>query len=94
MAQLSRWNGLKKSAVIRPGQKLVIRKGSTSASAGQPVRTVRYTVRKGDSLFLISRKFNVSVADLRSWNGLNGKKYLQPGQRLKLHIDVTRQSAS
>jgi membrane-bound lytic murein transglycosylase D len=94
VAQLSRWNGLKKSAVIRPGQKLVIRKGSTSVSAGQPVRTVRYTVRKGDSRFLISRKFNVSVADLRSWNGLNGKKYLQPGQRLKLHIDVTRQSAS
>jgi membrane-bound lytic murein transglycosylase D len=94
VAQLSRWNGLKQNAVIKPGQKLVIRKGGTSASAGQQVRTVRYTVRKGDSLFLISRKFNVSVADLRSWNDLNDRKYLQPGQRLKLHIDVTRQSAS
>jgi membrane-bound lytic murein transglycosylase D len=94
VAQLSRWNGLKKNAVIKPGQKLVIRTGGTSASAGEQVRTVRYTVRKGDSLFLISRKFNVSVADLRSWNDLNDRKYLQPGQRLKLHIDVTRQSAS
>ena len=58
------------------------------------VRTVRYTVRKGDSLFLISRKFNVSIAELRSWNRLNGSKHLQPGQLLKVHVDVTKQSVA
>ena len=94
VAQLARWNGLKKNAVIRPGQKLVIRKGALAASGGVKVRTVRYTVRKGDSLSLISRKFNVSIADLRSWNGLNGRKYLQPGQQLKVHVDVTKQSVA
>ena len=72
----------------------MIYKGTATASGGNKVRTVRYTVRKGDSLFLISRKFNVSVADLKSWNGLNGKKYLQPGQRLKVHVDVTKQSVA
>jgi membrane-bound lytic murein transglycosylase D len=92
VAQLTQWNGLRKGSVIKPGQKLVIRKGSAGASGGKQVRTVRYTVRKGDSLFLISRKFNVSVAELRSWNGLSGQKYLQPGQQLKVRVDVTQQS--
>ncbi len=82
VAQIARWNSLKKNAVIKPGQTLVIYKGTATASGGKQVRTVRYTVRKGDSLFLISRKFNVSVAELRSWNGLGGRKYIQPGQRL------------
>jgi membrane-bound lytic murein transglycosylase D len=94
VAQITQWNGLKKGAVIKPGQNLVIRKGAASTSAGKQVRTVRYTVRKGDSLFLISRKFNVSVADLRSWNGLSGKKYIQPGQNLKVRVDVTQQSVA
>ena len=35
-----------------------------------------------------------SLADLRSWNGLSGKKYLQPGQRLKVRVDITRQSVA
>jgi membrane-bound lytic murein transglycosylase D len=49
-------------------------------------------VRKGDSLSLISQKFNVSVNDLKEWNSLEKQKYLKPGQRLKLYIDVVRLS--
>ncbi len=55
------------------------------------IRTLHYVVRKGDSLARISRRFNVTVADLRRWNSLRGK-YLQPGQRLKVVVDVTQQS--
>ena len=94
VAQVTQWNGLKNGTVIKPGQKLVLREGSITASGGKQVRTVRYTVRKGDSLYLISRKFNVSVTELRAWNGLAGNKYLQPGQRLKVHVDVTQQSVA
>jgi membrane-bound lytic murein transglycosylase D len=94
IAELSRWNSLNRDAVIRPGQKLVIRRGTSGTPDDTRVRTVRYTVRKGDSLFLISRKFNVSIADLRDWNDLNGKKYLQPGQQLKVKVDVTKQSVA
>jgi membrane-bound lytic murein transglycosylase D len=32
------------------------------------------------------------VSDLRKWNGLREGAYLQPGQRLKLYVDVTRQA--
>ena len=57
---------------------------------GKRVRTVDYTVRSGDSLYLISKKFNVSINDLRRWNNLSKGKYLQPGQNLKLYVDVTQ----
>ena len=56
------------------------------------LRRINYTVRRGDSLHRIADNFRVSVADIRRWNGLHGQRYLQPGQRLVLHVDVTAQS--
>ena len=62
----------------------------TSIQAPNSVmRTVTYTVRKGDSLARIANKFNVEIKQITKWNQLNTKKYLQPGQKLKLFIDVT-----
>ncbi len=92
--QVTRWNRLDGGALIRPGQQLVIwQKGKVSAN-GKRVRTVNYTVRNGDSLYRISQKFNVTINDLRRWNNLSKGKYLQPGQHLKLYVDVTRMSAN
>jgi membrane-bound lytic murein transglycosylase D len=88
--QVSNWNELDAGAPIRPGQKLVIYKNSRGSSSASRVKTVVYTVRSGDSLYLISKKFNVSINDLRRWNNLTKGKHLQPGQNLKLHVDVTR----
>ncbi len=87
--QVSSWNKLDARAPIKPGQKLFIYKNSTGSNATSRVQTVVYTVRSGDSLYLISKKFNVSVNDLRRWNNLGKDKYLQPGQSLKLYVDVT-----
>jgi len=53
--------------------------------------SVNYRVRKGDSLSRIATRFNVSVTDLKKWNTLPSK-YLQPGQRIKLYVDITQQS--
>lgn len=42
-----------------------------------------YQVRSGDSLWAISRKFNVSTKQIREWNNLSSDR-LQPGSRLKM----------
>ncbi|MCD6268513.1 MAG: LysM peptidoglycan-binding domain-containing protein, partial [Deltaproteobacteria bacterium] len=42
------------------------------------------TLRKGDNLWRISRRYQVSVADLERWNNIHSKTILQPGQRLIL----------
>ena len=58
--------------------------------AGKHVRTINYTVRSGDSLYAISKKYSVSIADLQRWNNIRKGKHLQPGQKLKVHVDVTQ----
>jgi membrane-bound lytic murein transglycosylase D len=90
--QLLQWNNLTTGASIRQGQQLAIRQQQNPTLASSTVRPVSYTVRKGDSLSLISQKFNVSINDLKEWNSLEQQKYLKPGQRLKLYIDVVRLS--
>jgi len=90
--QLSQWNDLAANASIKPGQQLTIHQQQNPTLASNTVRPVNYTVRKGDSLSLISQKFNVSINDLKEWNSLEKQKYLKPGQRLKLYIDVVRLS--
>jgi len=61
-------------------------------AANNRIREITYVVRRGDSLSSIAGRFRVTVAKLIEWNAGAGRKYLQPGQRLKMLIDVTKQS--
>lgn len=81
---LTSWNKKTARDVLQPGQKLVI-----LSQAKEQRKSVSYTIRNGDSLWGISRKFNVSVAQVREWNGLSDRAMLQPGQNLRLYIDET-----
>ncbi len=100
--ELAKWNGLSPKDVLRPGQRLVVwRKSGRTAVAGitdtapsrkQKTRRILYVVKKGDSLARISQRFRVRISQLRHWNDLPRGRYLQPGQRLTLYVDVTRQT--
>jgi membrane-bound lytic murein transglycosylase D len=95
---LAKWNGIAPIDTLSVGQKLVVwtRKGATQTVSINQTRpsnalhALRYTVRKGDSLYLIANRFNIRVADIKRWNRVG--KYLQPGQKLKLYVDITSQS--
>ncbi len=95
---LAKWNGMAPIDTLQVGQKLVVWTDpkfaqTVSFSQVRPNNTLhalRYTVRKGDSLYLIANRFNISVADIKRWNRVG--KYLQPGQKLKLYVDITSQS--
>ncbi len=104
--KLASWNGMAPRDPLVPGQKLVIwshtGKLISNNDPGKyfiPPRSrkitqrIGYRVRPGDSLARISQKFRVSVAQLCRWNRISKHKYLQPGQRLTLYVDVTRQSS-
>ena len=95
---IAKWNGMAPRDTIKPGQKLVIwQKASVSKLAKNQtipneqaiMRHITYRVRKGDSFARIADKFNVSITDIERWNSLKRSKYLQPGQMLKLSVDVT-----
>lgn len=51
-------------------------------------QVVNYKVRRGDSLAGISSRFGVSVQQLVSWNQINPKNYLQPGDRLIVKVNL------
>ncbi|MDT8408767.1 MAG: LysM peptidoglycan-binding domain-containing protein [Wenzhouxiangellaceae bacterium] len=78
--ELQRMNGLGGSALIRPGQQLVI---ETGRKVSPPViSSERYVVRSGDSLWTISRQHRVALNDLMRWNDLSSSSILRPGQKL------------
>ena len=97
--QLAKWNGMAPRDTLKLGQNLVIWKKekvaqSSSSTKSTPneqaiMRNITYKVRRGDSFARIADKFKVTIKDIERWNRLNRKKYLQPGQMLKLSVDVT-----
>jgi membrane-bound lytic murein transglycosylase D len=88
--ELAKWNGMAPGDMLKQGQKLVIWKQKTSRQSREVIRKLTYTVRSGDSLARIADKFRVRVQDLIRWNRQKSKnKYLQPGQKLTLYVDVT-----
>ncbi|HVC38051.1 MAG TPA: LysM peptidoglycan-binding domain-containing protein [Gammaproteobacteria bacterium] len=103
VAELIQWNMLGRHQVLRVGQKLTIRSrraraldtaSATGPGAQDSQRTVYYTVHEGDSLFSISSRFRVSVANIADWNGIDKHDYIHAGEHLKLYVDVTDQSTS
>jgi membrane-bound lytic murein transglycosylase D len=91
--KLAAWNGKAPADTLSIGQKLVVWHAKPTKSS-KTVRTVNYTIRNGDSLWKISQKFRVSVAQVREWNGLSNRTLLKPGQNLTLYVDVTKQHNS
>lgn len=45
-----------------------------------------YKVRRGDSLYEIAQRFDVTIDNIISWNQLDPQRYLQPGQSLTLYL--------
>lgn len=77
---LAVWNGLSVNDTLKPGQLLRL----SAALSGRAERSLSYRVRRGDSLYLIAKRFHVSVEELRRWNQISGH-HLQPGQQLTLY---------
>ena len=98
--QLSAWNGMAPGDTLTIGKKLVVwshadlgPRTSPTSSLGNTTRKLSYTVRNGDSLYLIAKKFRISINELVRWNNIDKDKILRPGQRLTMYVDVTAQSS-
>lgn len=88
---LQRWNTLS-GRNLKVGQQLVMqdntpkgRKATLVASAPK-AKSTQYTVRKGDSLYQVARRFNVEVDHLKRWNPRTAHA-LKAGQTLTVFVD-------
>jgi membrane-bound lytic murein transglycosylase D len=95
---LASWNAMAPTDPLQINKKLVVWSSEKVTASGNPlalnlhndkVRKVNYRVRSGDSLARIAQKFNLTVREIKKWNQVAHKKYLQPGDRLTLFVNVT-----
>lgn len=95
VSNIKQWNRLKRDT-IHVGQKLVIyRSGAPMAQAGKSSKsskssgqtstptTKTHTVKKGETLSSIGRKYNCTADQIKKWNGLKGNN-IKVGQKLKI----------
>jgi membrane-bound lytic murein transglycosylase D len=93
VSTLARLNNMGSSESLVKGQRLVIKASARRYRDEGTVsgRRVLYTVRRGDTVYSISRQFQVSVPQLKTWNGLNQHHQIRAGQRLVMYVDSNRQ---
>ncbi|WAJ39758.1 LysM peptidoglycan-binding domain-containing protein [Pseudomonas sp. GOM7] len=92
--ELQQWNKLQGNQ-LKIGQTLRLQPTATTAlaSAGNSTRAASssrdkatyYRVKKGDSLYVIAKRFNIDTKTLQDWNRLSSHA-LQPGQMLTLYL--------
>ncbi|MEN8141076.1 MAG: LysM peptidoglycan-binding domain-containing protein [Thermodesulfobacteriota bacterium] len=85
--ELAAWNDLNSRYTIRAGQELAVYANEAGSQADQGKSTGKpfnYQVKKGDSLWSISRRFNLSTEEIKEWNNMRGNS-LRPGQQLAIH---------
>ncbi len=86
---IQRWNRLSGTS-LKAGQVLALRGASAPSAAASRVaaaqqRSTQYKVRKGDSYYLVAKRFNVEMKHLKRWNPRTGQA-LKPGQTLTVYL--------
>lgn len=86
---IQRWNKISGNR-LKAGQVLAMRGGNAPSAAVNRVasakqRSTQYKVRKGDSLYLVAKRFNVEMQHLKRWNPRSGHA-LKPGQTLTVYL--------
>ncbi|SFU61598.1 membrane-bound lytic murein transglycosylase D [Nitrosomonas eutropha] len=98
VAKLAETNGISERAVLKKGQTLLVPRDGNSIrertylahnllkTSAKPSRTEHfvYTVRKGDTLQAIARRYGIDINTVRSWN--KGSDRLSIGQKLTLKL--------
>ncbi|MDY6919910.1 MAG: LysM peptidoglycan-binding domain-containing protein [Pseudomonadota bacterium] len=90
---LAKWNGMAPTDTLAVGRTLVVWTTEPAVTASselqqQRMRKIRYRARSGDSYAAIASRFNVSLGQLKRWNDVDFREYLQPGDLLTLYVDV------
>lgn len=91
VSAIARLNRLGRKYLIRPGQRLKVpsRRGasysaSRSLNLDKEGENLVYTVKRGDSLYLIANAFNTTIQKIKSQNGLKSN-LLRIGQKLTIY---------
>ncbi|MCG6533272.1 MAG: LysM peptidoglycan-binding domain-containing protein [Syntrophales bacterium LBB04] len=90
-------NGMKNEGQVTEGKILKIpvkqrekgtqvatgKKGKSKKTAAEPAATIKYTVKKGETLTQIAKRYHTTIAEITKMNNLSGTQ-LKSGQVLKI----------
>ncbi len=73
------------SNIIIVDHELLIPKTINQVNNDHEPHYTEYKIKKGDSLWGLSKKFNVSIDKIAMWNNVDNKDYLKIGKTIKLY---------
>jgi LysM repeat protein len=93
--EVLKMNNLQPNTIIYPGQKIKLTGSAASPAAPAPAAPAAaptapassagsYTEKSGDKLGAIASRHNVSLSEIFSWNGLNMRSIIYPGQKVRV----------
>ena len=98
-------NGIHRSIKVSNGQTLLVPLNGVAAESEftafnthlaptdqSMLNAIRHTVRKGDTLSAIARRYHVRLASLKSWN--KGVRLLRPGQHIMVAQPAIRRASN
>ncbi len=84
--EIAQINGIQNVNLIYPGQQLRIHTNSNvTGSEVNSTGKIYYTIKRGDSLWGIARRYGTTVQNLIEWNNIKTPNLIYPGQRLILY---------
>ncbi len=88
MSQVRGWNKMGRRSLVRKGEKLAIWTKKTSrakvAAGRSHGRKIYHTVRSGDTLSHIARRYAVSLSQIRGWNKMGRRSTVRKGEKLAI----------
>ena len=87
--RIQRENNMGRRTFIRAGQRLKIpsqwkKKSAQRRVAAKAAGGEFHTVRRGQSLSLIAKRYGLKIAELKAFNNMHGEPLIHPGDRLRI----------
>jgi hypothetical protein len=83
LTYLLQYNSFGEEDTLKPGTKVYLRPVTKTSPAAKAVFNQTHEVKPKEGLYAISKKYNVSVDELKEWNNLDSEN-LRVGQTLKI----------
>ena len=97
-------NRLRKTSLLSIGMNLLIpipkdiksttkeKKMSNGKDRNHRSEEITYIIKKGDTLWGIAEKYNLTISEIKTWNHLGEENRIYPGDRLKLRAGEIKSS--
>lgn len=84
LADLVQINHLGPRAVVRPGDRIIVRLGEGQTPPPAPTLPVTHVVKEGDTLWTVAALYGLTLDELLALNGLERGTVLHPGDELRI----------